>query len=62
MSFTASDSFNVHVGIGDAVSFSLNGMPLELPKRKGVVTFKVDRSGTVTVWPLEKWNSVFEKR
>jgi cytoskeleton protein RodZ len=62
MSFTASDSFNVHVGISDAVSFTLNGTPLGLPKRRGVVTFKVDRSRTVTLWPLEKWNSVFEKR
>jgi cytoskeleton protein RodZ len=60
--FTASDSFNVHVGIGDAVSFTLNGKPLELPKKKGVVTFKVDKSGSLTLWPIDKWNSVFEKR
>jgi cytoskeletal protein RodZ len=62
MTFTARDSFNVHVGIGDAVSFTLNGIPLELPKRKGVVAFKLDRSGNVALWPMEKWNSVFEKR
>jgi cytoskeletal protein RodZ len=62
MSFTARDSFNVHVGISEAVSFTLNGMPLELPRRRGVVTFKIDRSGALMLWPLEKWNSVFEKR
>ncbi|MBN2187812.1 MAG: helix-turn-helix domain-containing protein [Chitinispirillaceae bacterium] len=62
MSFTARDSFNVHAGIGEAISLTLNGTPLELPKRKGVVTFKVDRSGTLMLWTLRKWNSVFESR
>ena len=66
VSFTARDSFNVHIGAGDAVAFTLNGKPLEFPKKKGVMTFKVDRSvdlsSAVTVWTLEKWNSVFEKR
>ena len=65
-SFTARDSFNVHIGAGDAVVFTLNGKPLDLPKKKGVMTFKVDLkgdlSGAVTSWTLEKWNSVFEKR
>jgi cytoskeletal protein RodZ len=61
-SFTARDSFNVHVGIGDAVTFTLNGRQLELPRKKGVLTFKVDRSGAVWLWPLDKWNSVFEKK
>jgi hypothetical protein len=57
--FTAQDSFNVHVGVGGAVSFTLNGKSLQLPDKKGVMTFKIDRSGAVTLWPLEKWNSVF---
>lgn len=64
VTFTARDSFNVHIGIGEAVTFTLNGKPLELPPdaKKGVMTFKVDRSGAVTLWPLEKWKSVFEGR
>jgi cytoskeletal protein RodZ len=62
VAFTASDSFNVHVGIGEAVTFTLNGRPLALPNKKGIVTFKVDRSGTVTVLPYEKLDSIFEKR
>jgi cytoskeletal protein RodZ len=59
VTFTAQDSFNVHIGIGGAVTFTLNGKPVRLPGKKGVTTFKIDRSGTVTLWPLEKWNSVF---
>ena len=59
VTFTAQDSFNVHVGVGGAVIFTLNGKPLQLPDKKGVMTFKIDRSGAVTLWPLEKWNSVF---
>lgn len=59
VTFTAQDSFNIHIGISGAVSFMLNGKPLPLPGKKGVMTFKIDRSGTVTLWPLEKWNSVF---
>ncbi len=63
VTFTAQDSFNVHVGISEAVTFTLNGKPLQLPPdMKGVMTFKVDRSGAVTLWPLEKWKSVFEGR
>lgn len=62
ISLPAADSFNVHVGAADAVAFTLNGRPLEIPKKKGVITFKVDKSGVVTLWTLEKWNSVFEKR
>jgi cytoskeletal protein RodZ len=59
VTFTAQDSFNVHIGVGGAVSFTLNGKPVRLPDKKGVMTFKIDRSGAVTLWPLEKWNSVF---
>jgi cytoskeletal protein RodZ len=63
VTFTARDSFNVHVGVCEAVTFTLNGKPLQLPPdSKGVMTFKVDRSGAVTLWPLEKWKSVFEGR
>jgi len=63
VTFTARDSFNVHVGASESVTFTLNGKTLQqLSSQKGVVTFKVDRSGTVTLWPLEKWNSVFERR
>ncbi len=59
--FTARDSFNVHVGNIGAVKLALNGKTVSL-QGKGVVTFKIDRTGNAVKWPLSKWNTVFKDR
>jgi cytoskeletal protein RodZ len=58
--FTAQDSLNVHVGVNEAVSFTVNGQQVNIPG-SGVISFKVDHNG-VTTWSLDKWNSVFRER
>ena len=60
-SFAARDSFNVHVGNIACVKFTLNSKPVKLTG-KGVIAFKLDRSGRAVKWSLSKWNSVFKDR
>ncbi|MBD3390564.1 MAG: hypothetical protein GF418_00970 [Chitinivibrionales bacterium] len=61
-SFTAVDSFNVHVGHHARVRYTLNGSRLTVKKApKGVAVFKIDRDGA-TVWSLPTWNRVFKGR
>ena len=59
--FTARDSFNVHVGNIAAVKFALNGKVLPF-QGKGVMTFKIDHRGAPLKWSLKKWNTVFQDR
>lgn len=59
--FAARDSFNVHVGNLSAVRFALNSKAVKV-YGKGVVAFKIDRSGKPVKWTLSKWNSVFKDR
>ena len=59
--FTARDSFNVHVGNISSVKFALNGKAVSLAG-KGVLAFKLDRSGLPMKWTLNKWNNVFKDR
>jgi cytoskeletal protein RodZ len=54
-SFSAQDSFQIRVGDGEAVSISLDGKPITLP-RKGAVSLKIDRSG-VSELSYEKWST-----
>jgi hypothetical protein len=61
MSWTARDSFNVHVGVNEAVTITLDGIPVVLPGT-GVVTFKVDQGGNVITWTADKWKTVFQGR
>ncbi|KMQ50624.1 Transcriptional regulator [Chitinispirillum alkaliphilum] len=58
--FTAVDSFNVHVGNNSLLDIKFDGEPLNLGG-SGVVTFKLDRE-TQETWPLSKWNRVFRGR
>jgi cytoskeletal protein RodZ len=57
-SFTARDSFNIHVGNIKCAKFTLNNKPVKVTG-KGVVAFKLDRTATPVKWTLSKWNSVF---
>ncbi|MBN2038327.1 MAG: DUF4115 domain-containing protein [Chitinispirillaceae bacterium] len=61
ISFSAGDSFNVHIGVNEAVSITLDGKPVAVPG-SGVVSFKIDSSGTVSTWNSAKWNEVFQNR
>jgi hypothetical protein len=59
--FAARDSFNVHAGNISSVKFALNGKAVSLAG-KGVLAFKLDRSGLPMKWTLNKWNNVFKDR
>lgn len=59
--FTAKDSFNVHVGNNSTVKYSIDGKPMKI-YGSGIVAFKLDRSGKPVSWTLSKWNSVFKSR
>lgn len=59
--FSARDSFNVHVGNIAAVKFSFNGKRIPF-QGKGVMVFKIDRSGAPLKWTLAQWNTVFNNR
>jgi cytoskeletal protein RodZ len=61
ISFYAKDSFNVHFGANEAVSVTLNGKPVSIPGT-GVISFKIDSSGTMSTWNSAKWNEVFQNR
>lgn len=58
--FMARDSFNIHVGNNTAMSYRVDDKPLKI-KGRGVVAFKLDKSGD-SVWSVNKWNSVFKDR
>jgi cytoskeletal protein RodZ len=60
VTFTAQDSFNVHVGSVASVAFTLNGKPVTLPEKKGVLSFKIEKSGVVTLWTRDQWNAAFK--
>ncbi|MBD3321628.1 MAG: hypothetical protein GF350_11090 [Chitinivibrionales bacterium] len=60
--FTAQDSFNVHVGNNSAIEYYLNDARLEKFSDKSVVAFKIDNAGGIERWPLSKWNTVFSER
>ncbi len=59
--FTARDSFNVHVGNNSTVKYSFKGKPITV-NGTGIVAFKLDKSGKPIIWTLSKWNSVFKER
>ncbi len=59
--FTARDSFNVHVGNNSTVKYSFKGKPIVV-NGTGIVAFKLDKSGKPIIWTLSKWNSVFKER
>ena len=59
--FTAADSFNVHVGENSRIEYFLNGKQLQTVKGLGVVVFKIGRGG-VTPWTLQQWMTVFKNR
>jgi len=58
--FAAVDSFNVHVGHNQLMRYALNGKPIKI-KSKGVVIFKLDRTGH-KIWKHAKWFKTFKNR
>ncbi len=58
--FTAKDSFNVHVGNNSALRYKLNGVPHPI-NGKGVRIFKITPDKT-ELWTSSKWKSVFKDR
>jgi cytoskeletal protein RodZ len=59
-SFSAKDSFNIHVGNNEVIKYTLDSKAVKVGGT-GVVAFKLDRQGIKT-WPLTKWNTVFKDR
>ncbi|MFW6244893.1 MAG: helix-turn-helix domain-containing protein [Fibrobacterota bacterium] len=58
--FSAKDSFNIKLGSNQATKIKLDGEPINV-RGRGVVVFKLDRSGA-DVWNQTKWNRTFRDR